>query len=210
MLKIKSSFPIYDDCGDLGLFYSNDHLELFGCRESFHDEYGPGNTQAKFVAELSPRIVKAAEHRLKLKKKQKAKFGPTDKRGWIEVTPNWWLRDANTFSLFTILLRAGRKYRSLRAALAKEPYLKDTATAVKSFLSGRTNFICELDNYDFEGWREEHYKNECSDLLFVSDKEQAKLKKVKATERFKQIVSLLEHDEYKYADAIAFALCKKK
>lgn len=216
MLKINnlidedSIYGNYD--GDFGILHSSTNLETYHCREQFHDDYDKSSI---FVAKYKPRIVCAAERRLKLPKNKRAVFERTDSKGWYHVTPKWWAEEAQRFSLFTILLRAGEDYRSLNEALKKEKYLRQTAGAVKAFLKGKTNYMAAEDEDDrndygdYHGWRDRHQgMDACVSLRFFSDKDLSKLNRLKKTKHFKEVQSFLENGFS--SEAVAFALCKSK
>jgi len=122
------------------------------CREFFHQR--KWNSHLLFCAAKTGRNVAKFIRRIEttLKVKPLTECGPTsDKRVmWVKISP-WWLEDRIRKSLFTILLRAGRRYQgNFDEAVFSVWYTKRTKFAVKRFLSGHTKYTRYARNYG--GW----------------------------------------------------------
>ena len=113
------------------------------CRETFYVDYNGcwGNAIA-FAAynnkEKIANFIREIEKRLNVQ--PLSEFGPTTnaKVMYIKFSP-WWMENWARKNLFTILLRAGRKYeKSVRDTIRKTKYLKWTKYATQRFMTGHT------------------------------------------------------------------------
>lgn len=143
--------------GNLGLFRDG-RLHWYFCRERFHAaQTHRGYRRFAFCCKASQRkhvrkFIAAIEDRLKLRKKDRLKIRDTDNDRvlFIQTGAFWSKRPAR--DLLTILLRAGRKYRSsVKNVLSKGRYLRSTKDAVEMFLDGHTRLRCGVGWY---GWRD--------------------------------------------------------
>lgn len=144
--------------GDLGLGRDlADCINLAGwyyCRDAFANAWNVARPKSDYFVLFNrgkkddggygvALFIGRIESRLKLK--HRSVFGPTDERKvmWIKCGKFWNGRTIRR-SLFSALLRAGRKYdpkkRNFRAALYNAKYLKGTKVAVGRFLQGYTHF----------------------------------------------------------------------
>lgn len=71
-------------------------------------------------------------------------------KSYVYIRPSsFWTSCQMRFSLFTILLRAGRHYffNSIEDALLAEPYSRHTFAAIRLFFEGRRNFTGVIDHW---------------------------------------------------------------
>lgn len=128
-------------------------IDWHDCRDTFAEDF----YDSKFLFDAGSEIevarvikyIRAIERKMGLKKRVKFQLTTCDKI--VCVCPSkFWLNECR-LSLFTILLRAGRKYKgSIKKCDSKE-YLAKTRPAVKRFLSGHTKYAVK-SLYEFQGW----------------------------------------------------------
>ena len=124
--------------------------QTYDCRETFATSWGravrggTGNislsTHPKTRVKVA-RFIKKLEDKLGLKERTTCHriIGRTS--GMIIKPSNWWLRSAMRRSIFTIFLRAGKKYNGdFDAAIKTQRYFRLTKDAVDRFLEGNTYY----------------------------------------------------------------------
>lgn len=129
------------------------------CRDAFQTEsyridkflYCSEKTRLKNIAAFIQHIED------KLDVTPKTEFGPTNQEDVVWVKPSrWWTNFSMRRSLFTILLRAGKKFNrktfNVPDVIEGQVYLKNTAYAVNWFLEGNTSYRGKMT-----GWYNQFY-----------------------------------------------------
>ena len=175
MLRINSKFPPYCyDSMDLGWVTKN-YANLFYCREGFHNQYRGRQMLFRGNIRKARLLIGRVEQQVGVKRGQ-ARFYPSDRQGWMGVTPGWWRADPMRFSLFTLLLRSSRDYTTIEGAL-RGKHLRPTAQAVRSFLSGKTSYLGTVSGT--YGWGRQMGSGAVGPLCLISAEGRPKLEKAK-------------------------------
>jgi hypothetical protein len=134
--------------------------DWYSCREQFLRYDLKGNMEAFLFAHLSKTregvigFIKKVEDGLALANEDRLRFYETDlDTATIIVPGTWWCANAARREILTILLRQGQQYTpakdNFEQALFNHEYTKQTPTATRAFLKGRTVFPTALG---FTGW----------------------------------------------------------
>lgn len=146
----RGSFSRIDRVLPDGTFVAREWLK---CREYFHDDSHGINRMlfchAKDRSYQVAAFINCIEDKLGI---ESSEVGPTQRNtiSWLNVS-TWWTNSSMRRSLFTILLRAGQRYRpedhNFEEALCSEPYARLTYPAVDWFLRGHTKYTGRM-----KGW----------------------------------------------------------
>ncbi|RDJ35288.1 MAG: hypothetical protein DWQ19_10765 [Crenarchaeota archaeon] len=151
--------------------FSGKYVNWNSCRESFHTLVD-SNTKRfliKHSTKTTPRDIAAfigrIERKLGIKPNSMTTFCITNETRTICVYPSsFWTRHGMRFSLFTILLRAAKKYkcskRNYRETLESNAYIKRTKKAVDRFLQGNTKCNTTQHSYAYSGWLSTFSRNQ--------------------------------------------------
>lgn len=131
-------------------------IKWINCREKFYNSFVPDLKGFFFSHEFGEReeiaaFINKTEEILDV---EQSSFAKTNRPYALWVEPSvFWKKCEIRRSLFTILLRAGRKYKASSGnyedALFSQEYIKLTKEAVMRFLFGFTNYV-RLDGQ--KGW----------------------------------------------------------
>lgn len=182
-----------DETSDFGIV-AKCVATLTKCRDRFHLLSSTSTKGMIFRGPLrkTSKFIKQAEDRLGLPSSQRAVFGETTLSSWIAFQPRWWYKDYMRFTLFTLLLRAGRTYKSLDTAIEQYDPLVQTQVAVKLFFEGNT-FCCEdVPRGNYSAWVARLAHARKASLAMVNEREFKRSTHASPTGKLARIIEIAE------------------